>query len=435
MSLDEETLETVANGGMMDLQKWPAMVEPLLSRLDYIVYNVFPMPESPPSLEFSQPTDTQTANETPSSSNKENADLPTHTPTSALTDRIPDSQPQSATTTTTEPTLPQPLQLLLNNTRSTIRSLFPSKPPHTLQRLAELILRPQAHYRTLPAYLRALDRVVSVTSSADIFPVQTGSGATAPTPQPNGIISSATNGAADPSSTFALFQDTHVPGSDESLGGALLTPIPWLTGASAEAAAAAVGSSPGGEATSEDITLGVAPTEVPSNDILTTESSTTTTSTIIKTTTIDQHQQQQSSPHEEPTTTTTTTIETQAMEGAGGSPQSDPAEDVPHARGPPVVGVEDMGLQDGRGVEMTLSQGEGEDTLQSAVHGDDASQGGGDSSNTQKEGKGSQDAEAKTDTEPGSKDGDGDIELGDQTADSTTVGEGKELAKEEETKG
>lgn len=222
------------------------------------------MPESPSSPEPSQLADPQTPNQPPSSSNKENTDLPTHTPVSASTDRIPDSQPQSSfTATSTEPTLPQPLQLLLNNTRSTIRSLFPSKPPHTIQRLAELILRPQAHYRTLPAYLRALDRVVSVTSSADIFPVQTGAGTAAPTHQPNGIISSATNGAGDPGATFALFQDTHVPGSDESLGGALLTPIPWLTGASAEAAAAAVagGSSPGGAATSEDITLEGAPTE------------------------------------------------------------------------------------------------------------------------------------------------------------------------------
>lgn len=30
-------------------------------------------------------------------------------------------------------------------------------------------------------------------------------------------------------------------------------------------------------------------------------------------------------------------------------------EDVPHARGPPLLGVEDMGLQDGKGVQMTLA--------------------------------------------------------------------------------
>ena len=32
-----------------------------------------------------------------------------------------------------------------------------------------------------------------------------------------------------------------------------------------------------------------------------------------------------------------------------------PAEEIPYARGPSVLGVEDMGLQDGRGVQITLS--------------------------------------------------------------------------------
>lgn len=36
------------------------------------------------------------------------------------------------------------------------------------------------------------------------------------------------------------------------------------------------------------------------------------------------------------------------------SPTPENSEEVPHARGPPVVGVEDMGLQDGKDVEMTL---------------------------------------------------------------------------------
>lgn len=44
------------------------------------------------------------------------------------------------------------------------------------------------------------------------------------------------------------------------------------------------------------------------------------------------------------------------------SPASaDSAEAVPHARGPPVVGVEDVGLQNGKGVEMTLSTKESGD--------------------------------------------------------------------------
>lgn len=39
-------------------------------------------------------------------------------------------------------------------------------------------------------------------------------------------------------------------------------------------------------------------------------------------------------------------------DGENSSPQP---EEIPHARGPSVLGVEDMGLQDGKGVEMVLS--------------------------------------------------------------------------------
>lgn len=100
------------------------------------------------------------------------------------------------------------------------------KPPHTIQRLAELILRPTAHYRTLPAYLRAVDRVVSVTSGADVFPF---SAPTDISPQPNGLVH-----ASNSAGTYVTPDFAHGPGSDESLGGALLTPIPWLTNVSFE---------------------------------------------------------------------------------------------------------------------------------------------------------------------------------------------------------
>jgi hypothetical protein len=69
--------------------------------------------------------------------------------------------------------------------------------------------------------MRALDRVVSVTSTADVFPFPMQSGAA--TAQPNGTL----NGAQ---ATFSLHDDAL--GSDEALGGALLTPIPWLNNAS-----------------------------------------------------------------------------------------------------------------------------------------------------------------------------------------------------------
>jgi hypothetical protein len=138
---------------------------------------------------------------------------------------VPDSQPQPSGAST-DGQLPPPLAFLLSAIRSSIKSFFEDKPPHTIQRLAELVLYPTKHYRTLPAYLRAVDRVVSVTSSADIFPFQTPAGTNA---QINGLGLAGNNGGAYMPPDFA-----HSLGSDESLGGALLTPIPWLTNASFE---------------------------------------------------------------------------------------------------------------------------------------------------------------------------------------------------------
>lgn len=187
------------------------------------------MPKTPPrSLEphssaqsLSQPTDTNTAD--PESSNKEN-------------DAPDDSQgpPQPQTTTTspshiqsssqTSDCLPPQLALLLGSIRSSIHTSFMKKPPHTIQRFSELILRPTAHYRTLPAYLRAVDRVISVTSDAGIFPFTTPANTST---QPNGFVQ-----PSNSAGTYLTPDYAHSLGSDESLGGALLTPIPWLTNAS-----------------------------------------------------------------------------------------------------------------------------------------------------------------------------------------------------------
>lgn len=51
---------------------------------------------------------------------------------------------------------------------------------------------------------------------------------------------------------------------------------------------------------------------------------------------------------------------TEGEEGGAVSTSSpgESADEVPHARGPPVLGVEDLGLQDGKGVEMTLAEQE-----------------------------------------------------------------------------
>lgn len=108
---------------------------------------------------------------------------------------------------------------------------FHTYPPHTVQRLAELVLQPRRHYKSLPAYLHAVDRVVHVTSGNNIYPL--------PPAVPdmshmmiNGITEgpgqdgSASDGEASWASTSS--STATAVGSDEALGGALLTPIPWL---------------------------------------------------------------------------------------------------------------------------------------------------------------------------------------------------------------
>ncbi|RDH37014.1 hypothetical protein BDQ94DRAFT_104635 [Aspergillus welwitschiae] len=354
----------------MDYEKWPSMVEPLLERLEYIIYNVFPMPRIPPDLQE------QSANPT----------VPTTTPSTTLqtsTQPEPSSQQSSATEridtqvpSSQGSSLPEPLQHHLNSIKSTLRSLFASKPPHTIQRLAELIVRPTAHYRTLPAYLRAVDRVVCVTSSAEIFPLHSTHHGAAP--QPNGAV---INGA----DTGLLFPD-HALGSDESLGGALLTPIPWLSNDP---------SSPEHEGESGTLmgdtgfpTQGVEHTGAEQGD-----------------------QQMGSVPTAE--TMTVVTADTNGNEGTGEAPPAEALEDIPHARGPSVVGVEDLGLQDGRGVEMDLSSG-GEGAPELQASGQETSQ----PQQEQEQGNQQQQATGQ-DGEQGAKstaDGDGDISLDDVKA-------------------
>lgn len=217
--------------------------------------------------------------------------------------RIPDSQLQS---TPSENALPQALQFMLTSIESTLRQSFSSKPPHTIQRLAELVLRPARHYRTLPAYLRAVDRVVSVSSGADIFPLPL---SVPPSATIDGTLSNGVNGAA---TNYSLFNDTGL-GSDESLGGALLTPIPWLSNVASPPTSEHGLSHPGPSADPANV-------EIP----------------------VENEGGSQNAPPET----------TDKMEAKDGAEEDD--DSVPHARGPSIIGVEDMGLQDGKDVQMTL---------------------------------------------------------------------------------
>ncbi|EAW10688.1 uncharacterized protein ACLA_051600 [Aspergillus clavatus NRRL 1] len=330
-------------------------------------------------------SDSQEPNTVPSSSNKENTS-PTEleTPSQSTTipnstatpppssEQVPDSQPQSFTDTSND-ALPAPLALLFESIKTTLKSFFASRPPHTIQRLAELVIRPNAHYRTLPAYLRAVDRVVSVTSTADIFPLQTDVNIG----QTNGIM----NGGA---SSF-MFPD-QAPGSDESLGGALLTPIPWLTGASSPGPE---GESSLSEVSGESVSLIVQPSQPEQDQAQALESETVS--------------------HSAADAPSSAPAEHEPAGGDGSAPET--TEEIPHARGPPVLGVEDMGLQDGKGIEMNLSNDKDAMDIQTSTS---ASASGSATADT--EPSSAAEGQSNSGLEPAPQadaDGDGDIQLDD----------------------
>ena len=114
-----------------------------------------------------------------------------------------------------EGSLPAPLLSIFTFVKKALTTQFFTSPPYTIQRLAELVLRPKQHYRFLQPYLNALDRVVSVSSGTNCFPLPS---VELPMTPGTGFF---VNGNVVSGPTNSL-------GSDEGLGGALLTPISWL---------------------------------------------------------------------------------------------------------------------------------------------------------------------------------------------------------------
>lgn len=154
----------------------------------------------------------------------------------------------------------------------------------------------------------------------------------------------------------------HGPGSDESLGGALLTPIPWLSNASMENDNGNQGtlfrvfnmqtfsfclfthyliSREGEEAMAiEEESHPVSAGEANAAQELQQQCQTATVAAMEQSSTYPSSMSS-AIQHQQPTDPT--------------SPPTDPSEEMPHARGPPIVGVEDVGLQNGQGVQMNLS--------------------------------------------------------------------------------
>lgn len=144
------------------------------------------------------------------------------------------------------------LQEMLDRIVAKIAGFAPA-PPHTIQRLSELVLEPKRHYRSVATYLHAVNRVVGVTSGTDTYPLPPA------IPDMSGL-----NGGGDPAMQVNWSNPVshQIPvGSDEALGGALLTPIPWLTkrGSPESGAEAASNSSGGSNSNSSGSGSGSAP--------------------------------------------------------------------------------------------------------------------------------------------------------------------------------
>ena len=122
---------------------------------------------------------------------------------------IPDSQ--SSSTSALADNLPPQLLSLHSSIRGTLEQCFLQAPPFTVQRLVELILYPTSHYRTLPSFLRAIDRVISVSSTTDEFP-----------------LPSLANDSLESGETSYLAAQARPLNQTDEFNGAALTRIPWL---------------------------------------------------------------------------------------------------------------------------------------------------------------------------------------------------------------
>lgn len=182
-----------------------------------IAHNDFPIPKLPPPPPAPQPGVNVEARVSPlPSSPLERTSSQEANKENAPTDQ--DATMQAAD----DGALPKQIVDMLADITNHLMT-FASYPPHTIQRLAELVLSPRAHYRALASYLHAVDRVVQVTSGVDTYPLP---------PAISDMSSMNVNGedAKDPAGSVAWSNPTTAAlGTDEALGGALLTPIPWLT--------------------------------------------------------------------------------------------------------------------------------------------------------------------------------------------------------------
>jgi len=239
-----------------------------------------------------------------------------------------------------------------------------------------LVLYPKRYYKTLPAWLRALDRIINVSSSADVFPLSD------LPPQVNGILNGSDAGgilfANNSSNDIRNGYDRDALGSDESLGGALLTPIPWLkdTDLSGEVnssteldshAKVEAWEGPNGDEDMEEM-LGEPLTieHTPQSDDANTTASIAADAQAIAN--VAQEQMKEGLIPERQDGAVTQGELIRMEQEAGVVPQhndtrlgdmgidiDEEGDGIPHARGPDIVGTVDMGLVGGKEHELSIS--------------------------------------------------------------------------------
>ncbi|KAH3911473.1 hypothetical protein HBH56_135360 [Parastagonospora nodorum] len=343
----ETILQKAAEEGALDSAEWPKTLQYILDRLDEIVND---FPKSPASSTAApEEADSTPRPQNPSQSQESHAtDKENAPPTTPSRPAIP-----AFATTSNSTGLPQDVTNFYSTIRATLSKNFAKNPPHTVQRLAELVLEPRRKYKYLPPYLRALDRVVSVSSPLSLFPLPL-----AVLPTSGGLL----NGT-----TSAINTTTPTLGSDESLGGALLTPIPWLQSRAQNelvSESTEIVDGPNGAGRIETVTVGMltgrqrpdaaaTPSASSSNTVAQIASSHPDGESLPSTGPVTQgellRQEQEAgivlnNPHSLTTSPTRTTY----GETAGGGTIIDTVEgeeEPPHARGPEKIGMEDTGPQ------------------------------------------------------------------------------------------
>ncbi|KAK2043018.1 hypothetical protein LZ31DRAFT_469080 [Colletotrichum somersetense] len=243
IEVDKDLLRTVATGGQMDYGLWPALSQGIISRLDKIAHNEFPIPNLPtpsqpinasgqqPRLLSPLPSSSiEPASSLPSSQDADKENSKPNVPSTSTA--LVESEAVNTADASAAPalgSLPAQIVAMLEEIKSVL-STFPKYPPHTIQRLAELVLEPRRHYRHLASYLHAVDRVVHVTSGANTYPLPPAiPDMSTMTLMSNGGANGQENPAAAVSWSNSTNSVASTVGTDEALGGALLTPIPWLT--------------------------------------------------------------------------------------------------------------------------------------------------------------------------------------------------------------